>query len=215
MLNLYIFIFLSFSYAKDLSCPVGQHWVRDYQRSAYTTNSGKFVRATHVRAHCQNNPMGYDIWKNQLSDSLPKLWPNISEKPSSWKEGEKEDVLEALGKIPEILANQKIKIYRGNNSKVPGNVSTSAESLDAIILYNAAFASKISLAQILSHEFAHIQFTRLSEAEKEDYRYATNWIEINRQKGLYLSRSKGYVQDDGRDSPEEDYANNVEYLLFI
>ena len=41
-----------------------------------------------------------------------------------------------------------------------------------------------------------------------------NWISVDRSKNSWISRKDGFIKDDGRISPEEDFANNFESYLF-
>ena len=55
---------------------------------------------------------------------------------------------------------------------------------------------------------------RFLEKNRDEYRWAANWFAKSKKRKDFFGRSDGYVQDDGRVSPDEDFANNVEYLLF-
>ena len=56
----------------------------------------------------------------------------------------------------------------------------------------------------------------MKESERQDYRRATNWrLELGAdQKFYWTGRKNGYVSEDGKNSHEEDYANNIEYFLY-
>jgi hypothetical protein len=43
---------------------------------------------------------------------------------------------------------------------------------------------------------------------------ATNWIKPPKGMKGWIQRKDGYVAEDGRISPDEDFANNVEYFLY-
>jgi hypothetical protein len=201
------------NFAKADSCSTGQHFVRAYHRRAYYKADGTYVSASQVGAHCQNNPSGYSFWSNKFSSGVPRGWPWHDERSRAWTEEERERVLEALGEIPDELWNLSAEgIYRLDKSFDFPNPATSAERV--IALYDTAFIQKRNLAQVLAHELAHMKYKTLSPNDELDYRMATNWIPQKENPGRYYARKEGYVEEDGRMNPEEDFANNVEYYLF-
>lgn len=94
------------------------------------------------------------------------------------------------------------------------NPGTSADGI--IVLYDEAFTQKYNLARILGHELAHQKYLDLSSEDRMSYQSTTNWLPFKTDTGTekYYSRTDGFVADDGRESPEEDFANNVEFYLF-
>ncbi len=85
-----------------------------------------------------------------------------------------------------------------------------------IVLYDTAFSSKIGTQRIMAHELIHQVYVDLPERERQDYRRAAGWaLEMETDGNLYYyGRKTGYVEEDGKISPEEDYANNMEYFIF-
>jgi hypothetical protein len=199
-------------------CPLGQHWVRPHFRNEYFRSDGTRVSSSNVKGHCKTNPAGYDFWLPKLISGRPAGWPHSKEISKDWTEEEIEKVLEALGDLPEELRLQTLKhIFRMSKSGTQkGNPSTSAEG--TIVLYDEAFSKKHKLGQVLAHEIAHQFYRDLPEEEKQDYHLVTNWtLEKDEKSGKDLiisQRDKGYVKEDGNESPEEDFANNVEVELF-
>ncbi len=198
------------------TCPPDQHWVRAFFRRAYYRFDGTFVSASNVTAHCQNNPSGYEFWQPKIVPGRPEGWPHSTEVTKNWTEEEKERVLEALADLPDALKLQTLRsIFRMSKSvSKSDNPSTSAQGV--VVLYDDAFSKKYKLAQVLAHELAHQIYRDLSKGEKQDYRTVTNWFgyEDENGRGKRAQRDSGYIADDGKESPEEDFANNVEYSLF-
>lgn len=198
-------------------CPVGQHWVKPHSKRAYIRADGAVVRASFVSGHCRENFKGYSFWKSKLISSRPSNWPKKLEKERAWTAEEEERVLEALGDLPEILWSAAVRgIYRMKESEISGNpASTRPGSMD-IVLYDSAFAESASLARILSHELAHVLFGRLSLSDREEYLLVARWFSFAERgkKPKFIRRANGFTEEDGKDSPEEDFANNVETFLF-
>lgn len=206
--------FCSFSsLAKD--CPTGQHWVKSHSRSSYTRADGTFVRATTISSHCRHNRESDNYWLSKFVDSRPEAWPHRLEKSKEWTTEEIERVLQAICELPaEAWRTSKYKIHRMTQSKDGKNPATSADGI--VVLYDSAFDRKSTLSRVLAHEFAHEIYNGLIEDKALEYRLATNWLAAKEKSGKikYYSRKDDYVADDGRVSPEEDFANNVEFFLF-
>ncbi|MNJ92605.1 hypothetical protein D3C87_102780 [compost metagenome] len=194
-------------------CPEGQYWVIGHHRSSYVKADGTLVAATNVRAHCKTYSKVYTEWNSKFKNTPPLGWPHKSEVFKNWTVEEKERALEALGQLPEELWNKKVLgIYRSSKSRESPNPATSADGI--IVLYDEAFGKTSNLSRVLSHELSHQAYTDLSKEQREDYGFTTNWFSLDKAKDKYISRKDGFVQDDGRESPEEDFSNNVEYYLF-
>jgi hypothetical protein len=202
------------SLAGGAECPPGQIHVKAHHRRAYTRADGKFVKEAAVTAHCRTKRKSDDYWHERFSKGRPGIWPHRKETEKAWTPEEVERVLEALCELPEELWNKSAyKIYRMDRSHLGGNPASSANGI--VVLYDSAFDKGRTLARILAHELAHERYEKLSESEIVDYRMALNWF-VSRTKGktVIISRKAGFVADDGRVSPEEDFANNVEFYLF-
>lgn len=210
---LYIFFTL---HADAQYCPAGKHWVRAFFRHSYYRSDGTFVNASNVTSHCQNNPDSYDFWQTKIKSGRPEGWPHTEEVAKNWTEEERERVFEALSDLPDQLKLRALNsIFRMAKSHTKaGNPSSSAEGM--IILYDEAFSKDYKLGQILAHELSHQVYRDLSKDEKQDYRMVTNWFGYEGENGQVkrAQRKDEYVAEDGRESPEEDFSNNVEYYLF-
>ncbi len=107
-------------------------------------------------------------------------------------------------------------IYRLKES-TQASANPCANFENQIALYDSAFTSKQNVARVLGHEFSHILFRKLEKSEQIDFAKTAEW-EGNAWNGprdtdLTLNRT-GLVEEDSQLSPEEDFANNIEYFLF-
>jgi hypothetical protein len=201
-------------------CPTGHHWVNRYYRKAYIRTDGTPVSATNVNAHCQLNPTSYNQWKNRLKSILSERWKLKKEKPRKWTIEERERVLEALASLPPELLMDSVKtIFRLEKSSLYDQNPAAGEAGE-IALYESAFASKQNLTRILAHEFAHEVYRQLSNANKDEYRIAADWLLVKNPRadgGYQLVPNRDndqYVEEDGLESLSEDFSNNIEYFLF-
>ncbi|WP_415062844.1 hypothetical protein [Bdellovibrio sp.] len=198
--------------AETKSCPEGQFWVKSHYRNAYVRFDGKFFSATEVRGHCKSHSAIYKSWEGRFQNSKYTSWPYAKEVFKAWTIADKERVIEVLETLPEELLSNSIEgIYRAVRSKDFPNPATSAEGI--IVIYDSAFEKRYNLQRVIAHELAHQMYLDLSEIDITDYQYSTNWIPLRDKQKRYISRKDGFVQDDGRESPEEDYANNIEFYL--
>jgi hypothetical protein len=197
----------------EQSCPQGKHFVRTHSRAAYVRADGTRVSAAYVKATCRVRTKVEEKWSPRLYASFPASHSHPQEKAKAWSEGEKQRLFEAFSDFPEVLLNSKVDGFvRAARSVVPKNPATWDDGY--IVLYDEAFGAKQNLARIVAHEMAHQLFSDFSEENRDEYRWAANWFAKSKKRKDFFGRSDGYVQDDGRVSPDEDFANNVEYLLF-
>jgi len=207
--------FLNTNFVFAETCPANTHFVKAHSRSGYYRYDGVYVRPTHVSSSCRANPQGYDLWKDKLVDRAPKGWPNKIEKFKRWTESEREQVIEALGRLPNELTNIKVKsIGRAAKSKDPNNPASNFD--DSIVLYDSAFNSKGGVDRILAHELAHRYYKAQPDEFLSRYQVSSLWYTSNpkTKNEKVLSLRDDFVAPDGTESPEEDFANNVEYFLY-
>ena len=197
-------------------CAKDEHWVRAHNRRAYLRGDGTFVSAANVSAHCQKNPPSYALWAPKLQSGMPPGWLLQVEKLSAWTDEEKERVLEALSFLPEKLLVESVQgLYRLRKSS-SFESNPGAGFANSIVLYDSAFNSKQDLSRILAHEFAHKLYHRLTPEDARSYNAAAEWG-VFRTKGgqtIFVPMRESYVEDDGREGPNEDFSNNIEYYLF-
>ena len=200
------------------NCGSNQHWVRAHAQTAYTRGDDTAVSGSFHKAHCQNNPPAYVIWNPKLKNGSPPNWEFKNEKSKNWTDEEKEKVLEALSELPPQLLNQPVDgIYRMSESK-QHEVNPASGYAHNIVIYDKAFDEGNNLARILSHEFAHEIYRQLPVAGKVDYAKAADWGVSFVGDGLnnpdFFPNRDGFVEEDGKNSIDEDFANNIEYFLF-
>ncbi|MGE4130024.1 MAG: hypothetical protein AB7F86_00215 [Bdellovibrionales bacterium] len=207
---------LPFSVAA-LDCPSGTYHVSAHPRKAYYRADGTFVKATQVSESCRETNAVYDTWSPILKTGSPPNWENKSEKPSQWTEEQRTRLIEALNELPEALQRLPVKgIYRMSKSIFFPNPASN-DNDGRIVLYDSAFGQDQRLARILAHELAHEVFVNFTDLDRASYRQALGWIaefDPESRKFLYKERSGQFVKPDGRQGPNEDFANNLEYYLF-
>ncbi|MBK7892967.1 MAG: hypothetical protein IPJ84_19575 [Bdellovibrionales bacterium] len=149
-----------------------------------------------------------------LKDGDPPKWERRAEHTKRWTPAEKAKVISAFLRLPVRIRDSKnVHIYRMKTSADKGNPASTLGS--STVLYDAAFRADVSLDQILAHELAHHFFATWSDLDREAYELAGNWI---RPPGIGRPipgrKASEFVQEDGVISPEEDFANNIEALLY-
>lgn len=219
MITIFLFFLSTHAFAKfenrNATCPQGFYRVKSHFRKAYVRSDGTQVKAANVTSYCKEASPAYNFWGNKLKNGLPPNWPHRQEQESTWTPESEERILDALEMIPEKLWSDEAKgIYRLKKSKDFPNPASNGDGL--IVIYDSAFDSKRNLARILVHELSHIAYQHLSKEEAPDYRRATGWGFEAAAHGRYFfkGRKSGYVEEDGKISPEEDFSNNIEYYLF-
>ena len=175
-----------------------------------------FMCSQQCEEYCKNKCK--EILKSiedRLRTGFPKDWP-LKEKIKKWKELERRQTAESISKMPEeLIRGNSIEIYRLEKSIIFPNPSTNMNSRPfKVSVYDSAFDKKYDIAQILSHELAHALYQQMSQDMKSSYNLKMNWVLIDRARELWISRKDGFVEEDGKISPEEDFSNNVEYYLW-
>jgi hypothetical protein len=197
-------------------CSSGEHWVRAHERRAYLRADGTPVDASHVSAHCHPNPPSYAKWAERLRPGMPPGWLNKTEKQSAWTDEEKERILEALSSLPkELLAAPVNGIYRLKQSESYEKNPASGHD-DTAAVYDSAFEKSQNLARVLGHEFAHRVYSQFSGVDARSYNSAADWRVVKTPSGevVFVPMREAFVEEDGKEGPNEDFANNIEHFLF-
>lgn len=149
-----------------------------------------------------------------FSDVPPQAWDEVSEKTKPWKISERKLAIKSVLSLPrKLIEKSAFKIHRMPIAKFKKNPA--ATKGHDISLYDAAFRSGTPLARILAHEAAHVYWNDMKTSEVEAYRIAANWIRLVPSQKLVPGRAaKTFTEPDGMLLMTEDFANNVEYLLF-
>jgi hypothetical protein len=104
------------------------------------------------------------------------------------------------------------KIVKGTKLVDITTPFTPAVSTDElIILYPRAFSSQEALARTLLHEIVHFLVNDSWSKTFAKYKKDSGWGSIKTVDGF---RSGEFVDQDGKMSADEDFANNVEYFVF-
>lgn len=199
----------------SLECSAGHYVVRGHPRSGYVRSDGVVVRPTTVKTYCKELTHAYEYSLKRFKKGAPKDWPHRIEKSAVWTESERAQMIEALESLPDFLLSERVEgFYRLKKSKDHPNPASNSDGV--IVIYDSAFPNPSGLERILAHELIHQSYIGLSEKERQDYRRATGWhYELETDGKLYWAgRKDGYIADDGKTSPEEDYANNLEQYLY-
>ncbi len=214
IVTILILLFIESSEAKSI-CPPGQYHVKAHFRREYSRLDGTIVKAANVKAHCRPLSKAYEYAISRFMNGAPPNWPHKTERTALWTESEKEQLIEALEGLPDIILSRKIeKFYRLRKSEDYPNPASSSDGV--VVVYDSIFDTSRNLERILAHELIHQNFIDQAKEVQQDYRRVAGWsLKLTDDRNIYwFGRSDGYVQDDGKNSFEEDYANNLEYYLF-
>ena len=190
-------------------CPDGTYSVISHYRSDYTRQDGTYVSAANVKESCRPYTFLKPL-KVTLKNEMPLNWPNKTEKFKRWTAKEKKELKLILNSLPNVLTQiGELKIFRASQSKWPENGATTAAEENIITLYDKA--ESYGLKKVLAHELSHILWKNLDRSNKEKYFSDADWV-LN-TKGEVINQRAVISEEDGRLSPEEDFANNVEHLI--
>lgn len=199
----------------ETQCADDEFFVRSHPRRAYYRANGTHVRASQVSGSCRRKSKGHDFWIKRIKSGKPPGWPHRTERTARWTDEERTRVLEALAELPDEILDPSIEgIYRLKQSKDRLNPSAYGGSM--IVLYDSAFNENRTLARLLAHELAHHKYEGFRwKADGVSYRKATGWrLTDEGDQYFWTGRMTGYVEDDGKADPKEDFANNIEHFLF-
>ena len=194
------------SWAK--TCPEGTYLVQGHPRQAYYRNNGTHVSAATVSSYCRNYRDDGPL-QPQFKTRFPKGWPHKEEQFKKCSKAKQQKISKILNSIPKILTNVgKLKTYCANKSYITNNPAASSPEAKIIVLYNSSF--KMDTKRVVVHELAHILWSRLSDKEKDTYQDASNWSLVA---GVYIYNRTKFSESDGKNGPEEDFANNIEHYF--
>lgn len=124
---------------------------------------------------------------------------------------EQKSVTAALSGLPKNFQPTLLKaIVKGARPHFTAPSSEAASTDEFIILYPRAFAEPSKLDRIIIHEVIHVLILKEWADSFNHYKRASGWSAVD---GSGYRRGE-FVEFDGKESPEEDFANNVEYFLF-
>jgi hypothetical protein len=149
-------------------------------------------------------------WKDKIKNGRPPNWPYLREKASGWSSDEVEILANSLAKLSDAFPVDELKgIYKLSKPEDIFSAGTPSSYLGGqIVLYQSAFRSREEVVRYIIHELGHhLHESRLTKAF-EDYKKTLKWTVPGRP------RPGAFIEKDGKDSAEEDFANNFEaYIL--
>ena len=193
-------------------CSTNQYLVKKHNRSGYFRSDGVYVSPSVVSAHCRDY-RSFRSAEIHFPTKISKV--DLSKKRfKRFSKEEKRKIRDAFKKIPRILTDfGKITFYRQKEGIVRNNPAVTNPKKKEIILYDSIFQHNIE--RVLAHELAHILYERLSDKERNSYKLVAKWEnrEIKGEK-ITINTRQVFTAIDGIFSPDEDFANNIEYYLF-
>ncbi|MBY0412836.1 MAG: hypothetical protein K2Q18_01660 [Bdellovibrionales bacterium] len=190
-------------------CPEGTYSVISHYRTDYTRKDGVYVRAADVKQSCREYTF-FKPLKLIFRNTPPKIWPNKKEKFGKWSAKEKMEIDRILKSLPKALISVgELNLYRARKSISELNPATSAAKENIITIYDNA--NQYGLKKVLVHELAHLIWFNLDRDNREKYFVASEWFLDAR--GNITNLRAVVSEEDGRLSPEEDFVNNIEYLI--
>lgn len=149
-----------------------------------------------------------ESWQQKLKTGLPPRWPFAREKASPLSKEERELLEKILQRLPDSFPIDELTgIYKISSAKSLSTMGTPSTYLDGqIVLYQRAFDQPGDLTHYLIHELAHHMHETKLKDKFTDYKKSLQWTSE--------TRPGPFLRSNGRQSPEEDFADNFEaYVL--
>lgn len=181
------------------------------------TDMSNYMCSLRCEEFCESKKEHCDIdtdWIKKIKDGRPAVWSLAVEKETRWAAKEKDEIAKALSSLPNYFKKLKINgFYRFKKSIQLGNPASTDGSKE-VIIYDRFFEDNKPV-NVLVHELSHVIYFELSRKLKLDYLKVADWKELSLQgsESTFQTGRVNFVESDGSDSPEEDFANNVEYFL--
>ena len=93
-------------------------------------------------------------------------------------------------------------------------VSPGTEIDGSVSLYDYAFNGPFSLNRVLAHELAHSWYNSSSKNVRAKYQKAAGWFREPITKKIVTPVDRAFVNQDAKESPDEDFAHNIDTYLF-
>ena len=207
ILAIVLFLITIFN-AQANTCPEGTYLVQEHPRQSYYKSNGTYVSSTTVSPYCRHYRDDGPLQEHFFSKK-PNKWPHPQEKFDECSKEKQQIVSKILKSIPKILTNVgKLKIYCAQKSAITNNPATCAPEAKTIVLYDPSFS--MDTKRVIAHELAHLLWSRLSDKEKQSYFDVSKWRKFD---NIYIYNRVSFSAPDGKNGPEEDFANNIEYHL--
>jgi hypothetical protein len=151
--------------------------------------------------------------KNECS--LEPYWKKLLDAdPSPFKRltgNERQQIESALLKMPNVFKPKSLKAIVKSSMTDPTSPANQASSSDEfLIVFSALFKNGDQIERVIVHEAVHHLLQSDWLKLFENYKKYVKWP----KSGSLAVRPGDFVQSDGRDSAEEDFANNIEYYMF-
>lgn len=206
LIFLFVIVFAGHLWAQ---CPPGTYTVSGHDRSEYVTAEGKYYSETYVDQYCKNYKNSGKL-NLRFEDLIPERWPAKQEKFKPLTKKEKKLIQAILRSLPKKLTQiGDLRILRADKSQDEGNPATSAPNEKIIVLYDEAF--KGDTKSIVAHELAHLQYSGLSKAKRNEYFDASGWDKD--QSDSTDIPIKKFSLEDGSTGADEDFANDLEVFV--
>ncbi len=154
---------------------------------------------------------------DKLCKTKPKCSPDpfwmkaINSNPSPFKSLSglnKKRILNALTHLPKDFRPKSLKaIFKATQPDFMSPQNPASSSDEFIILFPKAFTSDALIDRILLHEVTHHLIYSEWSQDFSLYKKDMAWEKVDSRKGKF-------VEPDGQTSPEEDFANNIEYFIY-
>ena len=183
-------------------CPPGQYSVKAHQRTGYQRSDGTHVSPATVSAYCKS-------YRHSKPAEL-KFYNDFK----IFSEKEKRKISNIFKKLPSVLTEfGKIKLYRHRQDENLANPAASSPERKLIIIYDSI--AQYNMERVIAHEMAHFLYLNLSVQEQISYKKVAKWKKRNIEGAIKETTTrKNFVADDCDHSPDEDFANNIEYYLY-
>lgn len=206
-ISLIFFSSLSFSETKTLTC----NWWQ-FKRSETIVNKNPKPNAK-LRRHPRRETC-VDRWKNsslfmhRFSDKPPEYWDSSTEIFKTWMTSEKETILSAINETPDYSEMENFYFYRAVKSEFAENPATIDTGTRSVAFFDVFFKSE-KKSKILVHESGHYLYLKLSAPDKDKFLFLSGWSP-DKNKPSVLAPPLNLIQDDSKNSHDEDFANHLE-----
>lgn len=146
------------------------------------------------------------FWKDKIKAGRPDKWLFTSEVSVEWAPEDKAKLKLILNRLPEQLRVKKlVGFYRMRKSVQI--INPASEQSGSIVFYDHAFDGMFPTDEVVAHELAHV----LAGSRLDAYKKAVGWHKVKGD-GTW-ARPGGFVDSEGEDDPDEDFASSLSTYL--
>ncbi len=149
-------------------------------------------------------------WLKKIKNLRPPDWPYLNEQTSEMSPAEQAELSNILKRMPDSFMPKNLEgFYKLERPRTLFNLGTPSIYHDRqIIFYQKAFDEPEQLPHFLIHEAAHYLHENDLKADFQKYKLALGWKDSN------SPREGEFINENAKQSPEEDFALNFEnYIL--